>query len=70
MTTKKLTRNDRVKVIAGGKPFNSVREAFEKLKLPLGRHQRFRKSLRAAGTAVFEEGRRKVTFKIAPAVAA
>jgi hypothetical protein len=52
-------------VTVSGKEFRSVKQAFEKLKLPLGRHIRFRMALKAAGEMVFEHGRRRVTFKVA-----
>lgn len=54
------------KVIASGKPFDSVFKAFEGLKLPLGSHQTFRKKLKAAGSLDFvKEDGKTVKFKLA-----
>jgi hypothetical protein len=58
---KKIIRNA---VKAAGKEYGSVFKAFEDLKLPLGRHQRFRKALKAAGKLTFEDGKKKITFVI------
>jgi len=52
-------------VIVNRKQFHSVKQAFEKLKLPLGRHIRFRMALKKAGKLVFEHGRKRVTFSVA-----
>lgn len=71
MAKSKLDRTEHTNVIAGGKPFRSVKAAFEALKLPINKHQKFRRELRqsATGSAVFKHERRAVTFKIAPAAA-
>lgn len=53
------------KVIAGGKEYRSVADAFEKLKLPMAPHQAFRKALKAKGTLSFEKDSGKsVVFKL------
>jgi len=52
-------------VTANGTPYRSVKQAFEALKLPLGRHIRFRMALKAAGKLDFEHGDKKVAFKVA-----
>lgn len=54
-------------VIVDGVEYRSVKQAFEKLKLPLGRHIKFRMALKAAGKLDFEHNDKKTTFKIAVA---
>jgi len=51
------------KVIVDGIEYRSVKQAFEKLKLPLGRHIGFRMKLKAAGKLDFEHDDKKTTFK-------
>lgn len=53
------------KVIVNGTEYRSVKQAFEKLKLPLGRHIRFRMALKKAGKLDFEHNDKKTTFKVA-----
>lgn len=57
----RATRNE---VTAGGKRYPSVRKAFGALRLPIGRHARFRKLLKAAGKLTFDAGSRKVLFSV------
>lgn len=51
-------------VVVDGAEYRSVKQAFEKLKLPLGRHIRFRMALKAAGKLVFEHNDKKTTFNV------
>lgn len=51
-------------VKADGTEYRSVKQAFEKLKLPLGRHIRFRMALKAAGKLAFEHGDKKINFAV------
>jgi hypothetical protein len=63
---KRLTRYQHTAVSVKGKKFKSLRAAFDALKLPLSKHQRFRKELRQAGQATFHDGRKRpINFKIA-----
>jgi len=64
-TTKKKAILKITHVIVNKKQFHSVKQAFEALKLPLGRHIRFRMALKKAGKLVFEHGRKRVTFSVA-----
>lgn len=52
----------RSKVLVNGQEYRSVKQAFEKLKLPLGRHIKFRMKLKAAGKLAFDD---KHEFKVA-----
>ncbi len=61
---KTITRHA-VKV--GGKEYGSTFQAFKSLRLPIGRHVRFRKLLKAAGKATFEAGKRTFQFQIVKA---
>lgn len=51
-------------VRVSGKEYGSTFQAFKSLGLPVGRHTRFRKLLKEAGSKVFEFGKRKLTFTI------
>lgn len=51
-------------VMVEGTEYRSVKQAFEELKLPLGRHIKFRMKLKAAGKLDFEHSDKKVTFKV------
>ena len=53
--------------VAGKGEFPSSFKAFQALRLPVGRHNRFRLQLKAAGKAVFEAGKRSFTFSIVKA---
>ncbi len=55
-------RSVKNKVTVDGKEYNSVLDAFKKLKLPVGKHIRFRGELKAAGNKVFEGHK----FRIVP----
>lgn len=57
-------RATRHKVRVNGKEYPSSFKAFKALRLPVGRHNRFRLALKAAGKAVFEAGKRSFTFHI------
>ena len=48
-------------VTVNGKEYRSVKQAFEMLKLPLGRHIKFRMKLKAAGKLAFDD---KHEFKV------
>lgn len=48
-------------VTVNGKQYRSVKQAFEALKLPLGRHIAFRMKLKAAGALKFDD---KHEFKV------
>ncbi len=52
-------------VMVDGTEYRSVKQAFEKLKLPLGRHIKFRMKLKKAGKLDFEHNDKKTTFKVA-----
>lgn len=54
-------------VSVDGTEYRSVKQAFEKLKLPLGRHIGFRMKLKAAGKLDFEHNDKKTTFKVVAA---
>lgn len=60
-------RATRHAVRAAGKEFNSVREAFEELELPMWRHPKFRKELKAKKQLSFisAEGKKPIRFSIA-----
>jgi len=58
-------RATRHAVKVGGKKYDSAWSAFKSLKLGTAAQcARFRKSLKASGRAVFENGKRSVTFQI------
>lgn len=52
------------KVTANGVEYGSTTKAFEALKLPLGRHIKFRMKLKAAGKLDFEHDGKTVKFAI------
>lgn len=60
-------RSTRNAVRANGTEYRSVREAFRALRLPIEKHIPFRMSLKAAGKATFETGKKSVSFEIIPA---
>lgn len=51
-------------VMVEGTEYRSVKQAFEELKLPLGRHIKFRMKLKAAGKLDFEHSDKKIAFKV------
>jgi len=51
-------------VLVAGTEYRSVRQAFEHLKLPLGRHINFRMKLKAAGNLTFEHDGKTFSFKV------
>lgn len=50
--------------VDGSEPYRSVKDAFTKLKLPLGRHIRFRMALKKAGKLDFTHNEKKFAFKV------
>lgn len=61
----KEARTTRHRVLANGREFHSVREAFVALRLPIAKHIPFRRELKEAGKAVFKDGAgHKVRFQI------
>jgi hypothetical protein len=55
------------KVTADGVEYGSTTKAFEALKLPLGRHIKFRMKLKAAGKLAFEHDGKTYKFAIVAA---
>lgn len=51
-------------VRVAGKEYGSVFQAFEALKLPIWKHKKFRKELKAKKTLPFVDGKKKLTFSI------
>lgn len=58
------SRAERTNISVAGTFYRSVKEAFEKLGLPLGKHIKFRMELKAAGTKTFEHEGKKYNFKV------
>lgn len=58
----KVPSKAKSRVLVNGTEYRSVKQAFEKLKLPLGRHIGFRMKLKAAGHLKFDD---KHDFKVA-----
>lgn len=58
------SRAERTNISVAGTFYRSVKEAFEKLGLPLGKHIKFRMELKAAGTKTFEYDGKKYNFKV------
>lgn len=63
-SSKKSNGTPRSAVKVDGTEYRSVKQAFEKLNLPLGRHIRFRMSLKAAGKLAFEHNDKKFNFTV------
>lgn len=57
------SRAVRTNVSVAGTAYRSVKEAFEKLNLPLGQHIKFRMELKAEGVKTFEHDGKKYNFK-------
>lgn len=57
------SRAIRTNVSVAGTMYRSVKEAFEKLNLPLGKHIKFRMELKAEGVKTFEHEGKKYNFK-------
>lgn len=57
------SRAMRTNVSVSGTVYRSVKEAFEKLDLPLGQHIKFRMELKAEGAKTFEHEGKKYNFK-------
>lgn len=55
-------------VSVNGEPYGSVLKAFEALKLPIPKHQKFRAELKAAGVLTFEHGKKRYEFKTGSAL--
>lgn len=59
----KITPRPGAGITVDGKPYRSVLAAFDVLKLPISKHQKFRAALKAAGALAFEHDGRSYSFK-------
>jgi hypothetical protein len=57
-------KTSKSRVTVDGEEYRSVAQAFEKLKLPMGRHIKFRMKLKVAGKLAFEHDAKSYKFAI------